>query len=50
MNYKIKPFRGHFEVYINGIFYCSADTLREAVSELDQYFARESGRNEIESA
>jgi hypothetical protein len=28
--------RDHYVVYINGKFYCTADTYREAVQELEQ--------------
>lgn len=34
--YNIKPVNGHFEVYIDGKFECSADTLPEAVEELEK--------------
>ena len=27
---------GHYEVLINGNFYCSADTIAEAVTEMEQ--------------
>ena len=37
MTYKIKPTQGHFEVYIDGRFYCSADNWKEAVSEVENY-------------
>jgi len=37
MSYKIRPKHGHYEVYINGKFYCSADTLAEAVKEIKNY-------------
>ena len=37
MTYKIKPARGHFEVYINDKFYCSADDWKEAVKEIEDY-------------
>lgn len=36
MTYKIKPKKGHFEVYINGKFYCSADNMREAIKEIEE--------------
>ena len=29
MTYKIVPNHGHYEVYVNGVFYCSADTMHE---------------------
>jgi len=31
---KIVQVRGHWEVYINGMFFCSADSYFEAVDEL----------------
>ena len=37
MTYRIVPNRGHYEVYINGKFYCSADTRVEAVREVEKY-------------
>lgn len=37
MTYKIKPDRGHFLVYIDGKFYCSADTMSEAIKEIKKY-------------
>lgn len=37
MTYKIKPDRGHFLVYIDGKFYCSADTMSEAINEIRKY-------------
>ena len=36
MDYEIKPAYGHFEVYINGKFYCSADSMAEAIEEIDK--------------
>ena len=37
MTYKIEPKRGHFEVYINGKFYCATDNFREAIIEIENY-------------
>lgn len=37
MDCKIVPVHGHYEVYINGEFYCSADTPREAEMEIEAY-------------
>ena len=37
MSYKIIPKYGHYEVHINGKFYCSADTFSEAVKEVEDY-------------
>lgn len=35
MSYDIVPVRGHYEVYINGEFYCSADNMTEAAKEIE---------------
>ena len=37
MVYWINEEKGHYEVYINGEFYCSADTHKEALREIDEY-------------
>lgn len=37
MKYSITPVYDHYEVYINGKFYCSADTWFEAVREIEEY-------------
>lgn len=37
MTYRIIPVKGHFEVYINGVFYCSADNMREVETEIKNY-------------
>lgn len=37
----IKQIHGHYEVYINGRFYCCADTYTEAAHELELYEAQE---------
>ena len=34
--YSIEPVRGHYEVYKNGSFMCSADTVVEAANEVDK--------------
>jgi hypothetical protein len=34
---KIVPANGHYEVYINGTFYCSAETLIEAIKEIESH-------------
>ena len=36
--YMIFPRYDHFDVLIDGEFYCSADTMQEAMEELDQYY------------
>lgn len=33
--YKIIHVNDHYEVYYNGEFYCSADTIQEAESEIN---------------
>ena len=35
MNYQINRVQDHYEVYSYGLFVCSADTLEEAVQELE---------------
>lgn len=37
MTHEIRPVHEHFEVYINGKFYCSADTWKEADDEIKEY-------------
>ena len=37
--YEIVPVFGHFELYIQGEFYCSTDTYGEAITELKKVFA-----------
>ena len=37
MSCKIIPVRGHYEIYINGRFYCSADNKAEAEREIEEY-------------
>lgn len=37
MSVEITASHGHWEVYINGKFYCSADTFSEAVKEYQNY-------------
>lgn len=42
--YNIIPVNGHYEVYRNGKFVCSADTMSEAVREI-----RKENENESKS-
>lgn len=35
--YSINKKDDHYEVYINGEFYCSADSMSEAANELEEY-------------
>lgn len=37
MSYKIIHTREHYEVYIDGKFYCSADNRTEAEKEIEEY-------------
>lgn len=37
MKYEIIDVRGHYEIYINGNFYCSVDTYTEAIREIENY-------------
>lgn len=32
--YTIVPHGGHYDVFVNGYFYCSADTIQEAAEEI----------------
>lgn len=34
--FTIKSVYGHYEVYLNGKFYCSADTYGEAEKEIEE--------------
>lgn len=34
MDYRIFEKYGHYEVFINGKFYCSTDTMTEAIHEV----------------
>jgi len=50
MTCKIKRNREHFEVYINGKFFCSADNEKEAEDEIRNYVSERGDYYEIESA
>jgi hypothetical protein len=43
MTYTITPNKGHYDVYIDGKLYCTADSMQEAESEIKAYVAE---RNE----
>lgn len=49
MTVNIAPKRGHWEVHINGKFFCSADTFNEAVKEYQDY-VEERNVNEVKSS
>ena len=34
-NIKVKQVYGHYEIYVNNRFYCSADNLKEVQEELE---------------
>lgn len=35
--YEIKREKDHYKVYIDGAFYCSADTFKEAVEAIEEF-------------
>lgn len=35
---QIKQVRGHWEVYVNGEFFCTADSYLEAVMEINEFY------------
>ena len=37
MDYEIIPNRGHYEVYLNGVFICSEDTYSEAEDAIEEH-------------
>lgn len=37
-NYEIFSKDGHYEVYINNEFYCTADTFQEGLDEVETYY------------
>lgn len=39
MDCQIISSKGHYEIIINGKFYCSADTLPEAEREIEDYIS-----------
>lgn len=45
MQYEIIAVRGHFEVFLNGKFFCSADTYTEAQNEIESERSNVNGRN-----
>ena len=50
MNFEILPTFGHYELHINGKYYCSADTFGEALKEYDDYVKERLKANENQSA
>jgi hypothetical protein len=50
MTYKIKPYNGHYILYINGKFYCTADNLKEVDEEIRNYVEERSAHHENKSA
>lgn len=38
MDYRIIENHGHFDVFINGKFYCTADTMEEAMREVKKHY------------
>lgn len=39
--YRIVNHNGHYDVYVNGFFYCSADTIEEAANDIEELKAAE---------
>lgn len=37
MDFVILPKFGHYEVYLNGEFFCTADSYSEAEREIEEY-------------
>ena len=50
--FEIKPAREHFVVYLDGDFFCTADTEAEAEREIKEYTEREMtyGRENVHHA
>lgn len=46
---RIEPVRGHWEVYINDRFFCSADTYDEAVDEVEAWEEKKSEKAECDA-
>lgn len=42
--YQIMPCHAHFEVYKQGIFICSADTLTEAENDIEEQNKEQKGK------
>ena len=40
-HYKIVMRNGHYEIYICGKFYCSADSMNEAIDEVERFLKEE---------
>ena len=45
MPFEIVHNHGHVDLYINGTFYCSADTFGEAIREYNEYVKERLGLN-----
>ena len=50
MSFNIVYKHGHVELYINGNFYCTADTFAEAITEYNDYVKERLNANENQSA
>ena len=37
MDFGIIPNAGHYDVYVDGDFFCSADSYNEAVKEIEEW-------------
>lgn len=47
MDFDIINNAGHYDVYIEGVFYCSADTHPEAAEEVENYFKKLRNESEV---
>lgn len=50
ITYKVKPHKGHYILYIDGKFYCTADNMEEVEEELKNYVKERGVKCEIQSA
>lgn len=46
MDYEIKQVKGHYEVFVDGVFVVSADTVSEAVDEVENILKVRSEKND----
>ncbi len=46
MDYEIKQVKGHYEVFVDGVFVVSADTVAEAVNEVESLLKARSENND----
>ena len=44
LEYTIVPNKGHYDVFVNGELYCTADTWPEAIMEINELKKEEKGK------